>query len=133
MDQSRRAKAREIATKHLSAGDALGWFEDLYSEADGDLSIIPWADLAPNPNFVSWLDAHDVVSKGKSALKIGCGLGDDAEELARRGFNTTAFDISETAISWCHKRFPVSLVNYLALDLFQAPKEWEHRFDFVLE
>lgn len=133
MDQSRRAKAREIAIKHLSAGDALGWFEDLYLLADGDPSIIPWADLVPNPNLVSWLDANKVNGKGRSALKIGCGLGDDAEELARRGFETTAFDISKTAISWCRKRFPRSSVNYLTMDLFQTPQEWEQRFDFVLE
>ncbi len=133
MGQSNRTKAREIATKHLSAGDALGWFEDLYSAARGDASVIPWADCAPNPNLVSWLDANKVNSKGKSALKIGCGLGDDAEELARLGFETTAFDISKTAISWCKKRFPRSSVNYLTMDLFQAPQEWEQRFDFVLE
>ncbi len=134
MDRSKRAKAREIATRHLSAGDALGWFEDLYSEAEGDPSVIPWADLAPNPNLLSWLDANDVVMNGeKSALKIGCGLGDDAEELARRGFETTAFDISKTAIAWCKKRFPRSAADYLTMDLFQAPQEWERRFDFVLE
>jgi ubiquinone/menaquinone biosynthesis C-methylase UbiE len=71
--------------------------------------------------------------KGKSALKIGSGLGDDAEELARRGFTTTAFDISETAIAWCRKRFPRSSVNYLTMDLFKAPQELEQRFDFVIE
>lgn len=133
MEESKRAKVREIALRHLSEGDALGWFEELYREANGDASVISWADLAPNPNLFFWLDANNVVGRGKSALKIGCGLGDDAEELSLRGFETTAFDISETAISWCRKRFPRSSVNYLSKDLLQAPKEWEQRFDFVLE
>jgi SAM-dependent methyltransferase len=133
MNGAKRAKAREIAHRHLSEGDALGWFEDLYVQAKGDSSVIPWADLEVNPNLAAWLDAHAMNGKGKSALKIGCGLGDDAEELARRGFDATAFDISETAVAWCRKRFPCSSVNYLATDLFKAPKEWEQAFDFVLE
>lgn len=132
-DESKRTTARDIAHRHLSAGDPLGWFEDLYSRAKDDSSIIPWADFAPNPHLVDWLDAHGVTGKGKTALKVGNGLGDDAEELARRGFDTTAFDISQSAIAWCRKRFPRSPVNYLVVDLFKAPHEWEQRFDFVLE
>ncbi len=132
-DDSRRVKARDIARRHLTAGDALGWFEDLYSAAKGDPTAVPWADLAPNPNLVEWLDAHALSGRGKSALKVGCGLGDDAEELARRGFETTAFDISGTAIAWCRKRFPNSSVNYQVTELFTFPHEWEERFDFVLE
>ncbi len=132
-DESKRATARDLAQHHLSKGDALRWFEALYAKAEGDSSVIPWADLAPNPLLVEWLDAHGVDGRGKSALKIGCGLGDDAEELARRGFDTTAFDISRTAIAWCRKRFPRSWVNYLAGDLFHAPDELKKSFDFVLE
>ena len=64
---------------------------------------------------------------------IGCGLGDDAEELARRGFDTTAFDISPTAIDWCCRRFPRSRVEYLTRDLFAASLDWREAFDFVLE
>lgn len=133
IDESKRATARDIAHQHLSAGDTLGWFEDLYSRAQGDPSIIPWADLAPNSKLVEWLDAQGVMGNGKPALKVGCGLGDDAEELVRRGFDTAAFDISQSAIAWCRKRFPSSPVNYLVMDLFKAPHEWERRFDFVLE
>jgi hypothetical protein len=90
MSETNSATAREIAHQHLNAGDPLGWFEDLYSRAGEDTSIIPWADLTPNPNLVEWLDRQTSVSG--LALKIGSGLGDDAEELAQRGFETTAFD-----------------------------------------
>jgi len=125
--------AREIAHRHLAAGDALGWFEELYARAKGDASIIPWADLTPNPNLVSWLDEHQIVGTSRTALKVGCGLGDDAEELARRGFSTTAFDISESAIAWCQTRYPRSAVSYVVADLLHAPPEWRGKFDFVLE
>lgn len=127
-----RAIARELADKHLKAGEPLGWFEALYCRAGGDPSIIPWADLTPNPNLVDWLDHHPGAGRGR-ALKVGCGLGDDAEELARRGFETTAFDISAAAIAWCRRRHPQSPVTYVVADLFSAPSGWQAGFDFVVE
>lgn len=133
MTEKERARARDIARRHLASGDALGWFEALYARSAGDAAIIPWADLMPNPNVVTWLDHHQVIGAGREALKIGCGLGDDAEELARRGFSTTAFDISASAIAWCRRRYPGSPVAYVVEDLFRAPSEWRSKFDFVLE
>ena len=127
-----RAAARAVAHKHLEVGDPLGWFEDLYSSANENASTIPWADLKPNPNLIDWLDRHQCAGPGK-ALKIGCGLGDDAEELTRRGFKTTAFDISGSAIAWSHKRYPQSSVSYVVADLLCAPVEWQAKFDLVLE
>jgi SAM-dependent methyltransferase len=132
MSETQRAIAREIAHKHLDSGDPLGWFEDLYSRAGEDTSMIPWADLEPNPNLIDWLDRTRTACSGR-AIKVGSGLGDDAEELARRGFETTAFDISETAITFSQRRFLRSSVSYVVADLFSAPIEWEATFDLVLE
>ena len=133
MAEDTRQKARAIARKHIEAGDALGWFEALYAGADGEFSNIPWADLAPNPNLVDWLEAGRIRGEGLKAIEIGCGLGDDAEELARRGFMTTAFDISKTAVSWCRRRYPDSRVDYRVADLFAAPVAWRGAFDLVVE
>lgn len=127
-----RAPAREIAYQHLKAGDPLGWFEDLYSRAGDDPSIIPWAELTPNPNLVDWLNQAEFANFGL-ALTVGSGLGDDAEELARRGFDTTAFDISTSAIARSRARFPNSSVSYVPADLFSAPNDWHGKFDFVFE
>ena len=60
-------------------------------------------------------------------------MGDDAEELAHVGFAVVAFDISPTAIAWCHERFPDSPVRYVAADLFTSPPAWHSTFDFGLE
>jgi SAM-dependent methyltransferase len=88
---------------------------------------VPWADLAPNPHLLP-LDGG-----GKRALKIGCGLGDDAEQLAAWGFDVVAFDISPTAISLCRKRFPFSRVEYSVANLLAPPRSWTAAFDFVLD
>lgn len=73
-----RPAARQLAREHIGRGDPLGWFEALYHGAKGDPSRIPWADLAPNPLFSQWLAANPL-PEGTPALKVGCGLGDDAE------------------------------------------------------
>jgi SAM-dependent methyltransferase len=132
MSEARR-KAGDLAREAIAAGDPTGWFETLYKQANGDPSAISWADLAPNPNLLAWLDRENVQGNDRRALKIGCGLGDDAEELSRRGFLVTAFDVSATAIDWCRARFPTTTVRYEIHDLLAQPGDWACDFDFVLE
>ena len=121
-----RTRARQLAAESLAHGDATGWFERLYAEAARGEAIVPWADLHPNPNLLSWWQSQ-------RALKIGCGFGDDAEQLSAWGFQTTAFDIAESAIAECRRRFPQTRVNYAVADLLKPPREWIGHFDFVLE
>lgn len=125
-----RSSVRQLSTEFYDRGDFTGWFEALYDRADGNLDAIPWADRGVNPWLVEWLEQHQLTG---SCLVIGCGLGDDAEHLAGRGFQVTAFDISPTAIAWCKQRFPDSKVDYRVVDLFAPPAEWLHRFDLVTE
>jgi 2-polyprenyl-3-methyl-5-hydroxy-6-metoxy-1,4-benzoquinol methylase len=106
-------------------------FEEIYERADGDASKVPWGHLAPRPVVVDWLDRQR--SHGGRALVIACGLGDDAEELARRGYAVEAFDVVERAIEWCRERFPDSSVSYRVADLFDLPAEWLEAFDLVVE
>jgi SAM-dependent methyltransferase len=111
----------------------LDWFEVLYQEAAAGTAAIPWADSRPNPNLVVWLDRSQLNGDGRRALIVGCGYGDDAVELEKRGFAVTAFDISPTAIAECRKRFPHSAVRYEVADLLQSPPSWQQQFDFVFE
>lgn len=117
----------------MERGDFLGWFEALYASAGGSTDAIPWADMEPNPALVRRLDEKGTVGIERRALVVACGLGDDAEELTRRGFAVTAFDISQTAIEWCRRRFPNSSVKYMAKDLLEPPPAWFRSFDFVFE
>jgi 2-polyprenyl-3-methyl-5-hydroxy-6-metoxy-1,4-benzoquinol methylase len=132
LDQGRRL-ARALAAEAISQGKPLDWFETLYRKANRNESAIPWADLTVNPNLAQWLALAQIEGQGRKALVVGCGLGDDAEALASRGFQVTGFDISETCIAWCRRRFPTSQVEYLVADLFSAPSSWLRAFDFVLE
>jgi SAM-dependent methyltransferase len=128
-----REHAHEVAESFLEKGDDYGWFEALYAEAEGNNEHIPWADLAPNRFLVEWERDSPLAGKGKTALVVGCGLGDDANFLANRGFDVMAFDVSETAIDWARKLYPSQKIRFLQADLFDAPPEWAGAFDLVLE
>jgi len=128
-----RKRARELASEFLRKGDPSGWFEVLYKEGEAGKSVVPWADRGANSDLLEFWKAHPLPTDGKKALVIACGLGDDAEQLSAWGFETTAFDISETAIRMANKRFPKSAVKYSVADLFQPSAEWERAFDFVFE
>jgi SAM-dependent methyltransferase len=110
-----------------------GWFESVYANAAHGEGQVPWALMRPSPHLIDWLDRQAVDGPGQSALVVGCGLGDDAEELARRGFHVTAFDFSPTAIEQCKQRFPNGTVDYQVADLLGMPSGWKQAFGFVFE
>lgn len=128
-----RTRARQLAAEYIAKGDPTGWFEHLYREGEEGKSVVPWVDLQPSPNLLEFWKNQPLPAGGESALTIGCGLGDDAEQIAQWGFSTTAFDISETAVRACRRRFPESRVQYIAADLLQPPEAWLRAFDFVFE
>jgi SAM-dependent methyltransferase len=107
-------------------------FEEIYARAGQDLAAVPWASLAPMPALINWLDGQPTPA-GEPALVVACGLGDDAEEVSRRGYQVTAFDLVPAAIAHCHERFPDSAVDYQVADVFQLPGSWSRRFGLVVE
>ena len=127
-----RDRARRLASEHIERRDATGWFERLYAVAEGDPEAVPWADLKPNPTLRAWLEGG-APAAGRHALVVGCGLGDDAELLAERGYTVVAFDISATAIAWARRRFPDSIVQYVCRDALAPTPGWNGTFDLVFE
>jgi SAM-dependent methyltransferase len=128
-----RERTKELAEKFIEKGDAVGWFEALYAEAEGDNERIPWADLAPNKFLRRWAEKTNLRGDGRKALVVGCGLGDDARFLYDLDFDVTAFDISPTAIDWARKLHSETGIKFFVADLFSPPKDWYQAFDFVLE
>ncbi len=133
MTEIDKSKVQKLVEQSYARNDPTGWFEELYNTAQGDESAIPWADLTVNPNLANWLKQQNLQGQGKTALVVGCGLGDDAEALANIGFKVLGFDISPTAIAWCQKRFADSQVNYAIDDLLNPTVINSRHFDFILE
>lgn len=132
LTMSDRITARVLANEYLERNEPTAWFDKLYAMGKAETVTIPWADMVPNRHLLEWLEVHRSRSEGR-ALIVGCGLGDDAEELSRRGYMVTAFDIAPTAIEWCGNRFPDSEVDYLVCDLFDTPADWHMAYDLVVD
>lgn len=121
-----------LAKSYAKRGNPDGWFEEFYARAEGDINKVYWADLKPNPLLLDWIERRPA-QRGKRAITIGCGLGDDAEALAEHGYDTVAFDISPSAIAMCRQRYPASTVDYRVADLLDLPEQWRRKFDLVYE
>ena len=65
---SERARARQLSAESVAAGDATGWFERLYAEAEAGVSVVPWADGLPDPQLVAWADGVGLDGAGRRAL-----------------------------------------------------------------
>lgn len=124
---------KNMVREYQERDDPLGWFDSIYSDAEGDFKAVFWADLEASPYLTAWLKASTLTTEMKSAIAIGCGVGDDAEEMAHYGYDVTAFDISPSAIDLCKNRYTETKVNYLVADLFEYPEAWRGSFDLVYE
>jgi pimeloyl-ACP methyl ester carboxylesterase/SAM-dependent methyltransferase len=126
-------RADRLAASAVAAGEPTAWFERLYSSALRGQSAMPWDRSDPNQLLVQWSTERSLSGSGKRAMVVGCGLGADAEYVAALGFRTTAFDVSESAISIAQARHPDSRVEYRPADALHLPSEWQHAFDLVVE
>lgn len=122
-------------TQTISTAELARDFDAIYRDASGERARVRWDDGRPNPHLVSWLDrcAADCVRPGSRVAVVGCGLGDDARLLARRGYEVSAFDVSPTAIEWAKSIDPDWASIFSVADLFALPSRWRHRFDLVVE
>ncbi len=120
---------------------ATAWFEPLYRDADGNPAVVPWARLEPEPLVHAWLDQPGLDVAGVDVVVVGCGLGDDAAELARRGCRVTAFDVSPTAVDWARDRFPdlsvdtptAGRITWEVADVLDLPDHLVGAFGLVVE
>ncbi|GAB3923154.1 methyltransferase domain-containing protein [Kribbella albertanoniae] len=133
MSEDPDLQAQRIARQSLDRDDATGWFENLYSAASDGTAVIPWDRGFANPLLTEWFEASGPDGSGKSAVVIGAGTGWDAELVADHGYQTTAFDISPTAVETARRNHPDSQAQYVVANLLDQPAEWHHAFDLVIE
>ena len=124
---------KEMVKSYQDEDNPTGWFDSIYTDAQGDHSAVFWADLEPSPYLLEWLKNCVFKHTGRKAIVIGCGVGDDAEALSKYGYEVTAFDISPEAIRLCKNRYSDTTVNYLVADLFDYPSQWAESFELVYE
>jgi 2-polyprenyl-3-methyl-5-hydroxy-6-metoxy-1,4-benzoquinol methylase len=124
---------KEMVKSYQDSDKPTGWFDSIYTDAEGDYRDVFWADLEPNPYLLKWLKNCNFDYTGRKAIVIGCGVGDDAEALSEAGYKVTAFDISPEAIRLCKNRYSDTTVNYLVADLFDYPSQWAESFDLIYE
>ncbi len=49
-------KYKQMVREHQERDDPLGWFDSIYSDAEGDHTAVFWADLTPNRYLIDWLE-----------------------------------------------------------------------------
>ena len=70
----------------------------VYDRLNGDVDYGAWAD------FVEQCFQKYCTAAPSSVLELGCGTGSMTLELARRGYDMTALDLSEDMLSVAHMR-----------------------------
>ena len=108
-------------------------FEAIYAGAESGATEPPWDYGAARPQLVEWADARNLTGRGREALVVGCGYGADAEYLAERGYRTTGFDFSPTAVAAARRQHPDTEVTYVVADVLHLPGRWKGSFDLVVE
>lgn len=133
MRRGRRLDVGALVTEQLEAGRPTGWFEPVYAAARGRVERIPWASDGPHPFLVDWLEAPVATPPGPRAAVVGCGLGDDAAELARRGWTVTAFDVAPSAVRSARRRHRGVAVDWREGDVLAPQEALLGAFDLVVE
>lgn len=105
-------------------------------EADYRRGTAGWSLYTPTPVFQSVL-AEGVFSPGRMLVPCA-GLGHDAREFARHGFDVVAVDFAEDAVEAMRHALqtagtPSTAHEIIQGDLFELPASRNESFDYVLE
>lgn len=105
-------------------------YDQLYRDNAGSGGPV-WDIGAPQPALAKVLQGG---VRGPNVLDVGCGTGDLAIALARRGYQVTAIDISRVAIDMARAKaaghgLPVHFEVRDATDLSLPPASFDSMFD----
>ncbi len=113
--------------------DPREFFEDVYEGVYDETP--PWDVGGPQPALIELLDEHPPVSP---VLDVGCGSGDLAIALARRGLEVTGVDFVELAIDQARRKaaaLPADVAARLAFEVADAlhPSRLGRKFGAVVD
>lgn len=105
------------------------FWEELYRNNN-----VAWDLRTPTPAFIDLLNSEYFLNKNKM-LVVGCGYGYDAIEAAKKGFNVTALDFSETAIEFAKTLAGKEKVrvNFLVEDFFNLNNSFLNSFEIIFD
>lgn len=126
-------RADELAAISVAAGEPTAWFERLYAAGRAGSVTMPWDRASANVLLQDWASKRQLQGAGRRAVVVGAGLGADAAYLADLGYDTTAFDISPTAVAIASERVSRPDVHFQVADLLALPEVWVGGFDLVVE
>jgi SAM-dependent methyltransferase len=109
------------------ATDPVNW-EERYVAGD-----TPWDKGSAAPPLTGFLARHPITGR---VLVPGCGPGHDVRAISAQegvGAEVTGLDLSETALRFARGFPAVGSEIYEQGDLFALPREWDSRFDWVVE
>ena len=97
------------------------------------LAKIPWNRETPPSAFVELVDSGKV--KPCKAIDLGCGAGNYAIYLTKKGFTVTGVDISPTAVKIANENAVKqgSNCNFIVLDVLTDLKKINERFEFTYD
>src|SRR5262245_21709874 len=104
-------------------------WEELYQERD--IESLPWFNPELDVDLENALD--ELGLRGGSALDLGTGPGTQAIQLARRGFDVTATDISEEAIRLAGEKARKQGVEITWEQDDILDTRLDRQFDFILD
>jgi cyclopropane fatty-acyl-phospholipid synthase-like methyltransferase len=105
--------------------------EQIYENAPPD--NIPWNIKHPPKQLVELVESGKVIPC--SAVDLGCGSGNYAIWLAKKGFHVTGIDFSNKALELAHKQAEQENVHctFLEADLTNADFKPNTKYDFAYD
>lgn len=90
--------------------------------------------LSKAASHISEILHHRCIPKGRRALEVGCGEGNQSRLMASLGYQVTGIDVSATAIAWAREKTPVlPHIEYICGNFAQHNVLPDRQFELILD
>ncbi|UCF62894.1 MAG: class I SAM-dependent methyltransferase [bacterium] len=106
------------------------WYEKLFTNYAQTYDREPFTQGTPGE--VDFIEDEIEFHKTETILDIGCGTGRHAIELARRGYQVTGIDISESQLKWAREKAQLAGVQVRFLKKDARKFTFRKKFDAII-